>query len=111
MEQNELNTENKEGMLYESSSGRTPEDVLNTIAVWTLRIGLVFSALLIIGAFQNEHPRYHGGPIGPAGGSTIQEGYLITGICLFLSSIVTWGVLKVICNISNNLREINKKLK
>ena len=30
---------------------------------------------------------------------------------ILISSIVTWGVLIVLCNISNNLQEINKKLK
>ena len=51
---------------------------------------------------------------------------LIAGIALFfafvnenkalafgvlISSIATWGVLIVLCNISNNLHEINKKMK
>lgn len=30
---------------------------------------------------------------------------------ILISSIVTWGVLIVLCNISNNLHEINKKMK
>ena len=29
---------------------------------------------------------------------------------ILISSIVTWGVLIVLCNISNNLHEINKKM-
>lgn len=36
---------------------------------------------------------------------------IITAFSLLISSVVTWSVLKVICNISNNLHEINSKMK
>lgn len=36
---------------------------------------------------------------------------MIWSVTLLISSIVTWVVLKVLCNISNNLHEINKKMK
>lgn len=39
------------------------------------------------------------------------ENDLVTPFILLISSIITWSVLKVLCNISDNLHEINSKLK
>lgn len=36
---------------------------------------------------------------------------IIASIVLLISSVITWATLKVFCNISNNLQEINKKMK
>lgn len=64
------------------------ELVLTFIAYFTLILGIIAFIHLI------EH-----------GDNTV------TPFILLISSIVTWSVLKVLSNISNNLHEINSKMK
>lgn len=39
------------------------------------------------------------------------NGNITIAFCILISSIITWAVLKVLSNISNNLHEINSKMK
>lgn len=78
---NQSNHDNKK----ESSSA---ESVLTFIAYFTLISGIMAFIYLL----------KHGDDI-------------VTPFILLISSIVTWSVLKVLCNISNNLHEINSKMK
>lgn len=64
------------------------ENILGCIAILTLVLGIIGSIVIL----------------------TIMEEKLSALFC-FISSIITWAVLKVLCNISNNLHEINKKMK
>lgn len=79
------------------------EETLSTIATWILIIGIIVSILLITTGLSKINE----------GRDEEETGYslLIITAWLLPSSIISWGVLTVICNISNTLHEINKKLK
>lgn len=62
------------------------ENVLAIIAFLTLILGIIVFIIL----FDND---------------------TVLAFGILISSIVTWGVLIVLCNISNNIHEINKKMK
>lgn len=82
--------------------GKTPEEILSIIAKAVLWIGISVSVILILGAtseyFMDEN---------------IETGnsLLVSALYIAPMSIVSWAVLKVLCNISNNIREINEKIK
>lgn len=113
METNELNTENivskapssnnnEKNEIQQNPAEQKPEEALDAIASCTLILGIVASILLLIVGFAKIE-RHSTEILGWS--SFIASAYLL------ITSIITWGVLKVLCNISNNLREINKKLK
>ena len=75
------------------------ESVLNIIAKATLILGTITAIIMFfIGA--DKFSDYE-----------IGIELIIASIVLLISSVITWATLKVFCNISNNLQEINKKMK
>lgn len=62
------------------------ENVLTIVAYLTLIVGIIASVTII------------------------KKEDIVLGFGILISSVVTWAVLKVLCNISNNLHEINKKM-
>ena len=90
--------ENKKNKLDEEAIGKA-ESVLNVIAIATLILGTIAAiSLFFIGV--DKYSDYG-----------IGRTLMIWSVALLISSILTWAVLKVLCNISNNLHEINKKMK
>ncbi|MDC2163422.1 hypothetical protein [Bacteroides thetaiotaomicron] len=75
------------------------ESVLNIIAKVTLILGTIAAIILFFVGFD----KYSDYGIGIE--------LIIASIVLLISSVITWAALKVFCNISNNLQEINKKMK
>lgn len=75
------------------------EDVLISIAKWALISGIIIAIILFCVGVRNTDR-----------GDT---GYIQIGIALyiFFCSIIISAFLKVLCNISNNLDEINSKMK
>lgn len=63
------------------------ENVLTIVAYLTLIVGIIASVIII------------------------KKEDIALGFGILISSVVTWAVLKVLYNISNNLYEINKKMK
>lgn len=83
----------------ETSPQGDSEFVLNIIAKIILYGGLISAVVLFFkGLADNTYK---------------DDGYLLMIIspCVLFLSVITWGVLKVLCNISNNLHEINSKTK
>lgn len=77
------------------------ERALNTVAKVILWIGLIISVILLLGGIAScVNNREDQGAI-----------LLIAVIPTLVSAITIQALLKVICNISNNLREINHKIK
>lgn len=91
-----------EGLPQETSYCNWSEKCLSTIATAILIVGILASFILLsmginyLSSYSKESL-----------GSAIIE----KAVCLFLSSFILWGTLKVLCNISNNLHEINTKMK
>ena len=75
------------------------KSVLNIIAKVTLILGTIAAIILFFVGFD----KYSDYGIGIE--------LIIASIVLLISSVITWATLKVFCNISNNLQEINKKMK
>ncbi|MCS2582238.1 hypothetical protein [Bacteroides sp.] len=77
------------------------ESVLNIIAKATLILGTITAIIMFfVGAGVDKFSDYE-----------IGIELIIASIVLLISSVITWAILKVLCNISNNLHEINKKMK
>lgn len=68
------------------------EKILAIIASITLWGGMIISVICIIGGIAAE-----------------EVFILMSFIPVLLTTLVTWAIIKVLCNISNNLREINQK--
>lgn len=81
-----------------------PEKALNVIAKIILIIGVIMAILLFFvgGYLLSDVPE-----------KNVDVGIiLLTSIMYVLpASIVMWALFKVICNISNNLHQINSKMK
>lgn len=75
------------------------ESVLNVIAKATLILGTIAAIILFFVGFD----KYSDYRIGVT--------LMIWSVAILISAVVTWAVLKILCNISNNLQEINKKMK
>ncbi|MDC2014287.1 hypothetical protein ABH007_18345 [Bacteroides thetaiotaomicron] len=75
------------------------ESVLNIIAKATLILGTI-TAIIMFFVGVDKFSDYE-----------IGIELIIASIVLLISSVITWATLKVFCNISNNLQEINKKMK
>ena len=75
------------------------ESVLNIIAKATLILGTI-TAIIMFFIGVDKFSDYE-----------IGIELIIASIVLLISSVITWATLKVFCNISNNLQEINKKMK
>ena len=86
---------------YYPNTNSTPisdsaESILEVLNVITLIFGIAAGFICFII-----------GVIGQYGSSYL----IISGICIAIISIISWAALKVILNISNNLHQINSKLK
>lgn len=90
--------EKKRNEVDEEAIGKA-ENVLNIIAKATLILGTITAIILFFVGVDKYSDYGIGGML------------MIWSIALLVSSVVTWAVLKVLCNISNNLHEINKKMK
>lgn len=90
--------EKKKNEVDEEALGKA-ESVLNVIAIATLILGTP-TAIILFFVGIDKFSDYE-----------IGITLMIWSIALLISSIFTWAVLKVLCNISNNLHEINKKMK
>ncbi len=90
--------EKKKNEVDEEALGKA-ESVLNVIAIATLILGTP-TAIILFFVGVDKFSDYE-----------IGITLMIWSIALLISSIFTWAVLKVLCNISNNLHEINKKMK
>lgn len=86
----------------DASKDSTPEHTLSVVVKVVLWVGIICSIVLIISGSSY---------LGRQSTSDLAISLLIPGILVLLSSIVLWAVLKVLCNMSNNLREINQKTK
>ena len=75
------------------------DSVLNIIAKATLILGTI-TAIIMFFIGVDKFSDYE-----------IGIELIIASIVLLISSVITWATLKVFCNISNNLQEINKKMK
>lgn len=71
------------------------ESILGILNVITLILGIAAGFICLIIGVNN----YGSGSL------------IISGICITIISIISWAALKVILNISNNLHQINSKLK
>lgn len=83
-EDNELPTQKP----VEESQSSYAENILGYIAILTLVLGLIGS-IVILNVLEEK----------------------LSALLCFISSIITWAVLKVLSNISTNLYEINSKMK
>lgn len=90
--------EKKRNEVDEEAIGKA-ENVLNIIAKAILILGTI-TAIILFFVGVDKYSDY-------GIGITL----MIWSVALLISSVVTWAVLKVLCNISNNLHEINKKMK
>ena len=93
--------EYEEILKYYPNTNSTPisdsaESILEVLNVMTLIFGIAAGFICFII-----------GVIGQYGSSYL----IISGICIAIISIISWAALKVILNISNNLHQINSKLK
>lgn len=95
---NGLQNPKKEVQLDEEAIGKA-ESVLNIIAKAILILGTI-TAIILFFVGVDKYSDY-------GIGITL----MIWSVALLISSVVIWAVLKVLCNISNNLHEINKKMK
>lgn len=83
---------------------RRAEAILSLIAQAILIVGIIASIILLfVGAYMLLNMSEHNKELGIL--------LLIYILYILPISITTWGILKVICNISNNLYEINKNTK
>lgn len=89
---------NEKMSFTEEAIGRA-EKVLSGIATAILILGTL-SAIILFFIGVDKYSDY-------GIGITL----MIWSVALLISSVVMWAVLKVLCNISNNLHEINKKMK
>lgn len=80
---------------------KTPEETLSVIAKAVLWIGIATCVIFIIGGIDNLTDF----------NETMGIIYIALGLFILVASIVTWAALKVLFNISNNLRQINQKTK
>lgn len=88
------------GSVTEEAAPKTPEMVLETVSTVVLWAGILVGVILFfIGKYMIDDSE-----------EAIGYALLITIIPTVLSSVVVWAVLRVLCNISNNLNDINKKL-
>lgn len=71
----------------ENKQSSNAENVLTIVANITLIVGIMVSIVII------------------------NKESTALGLGILAFSLVTWAVLKVLCNISNNLHEINSKMK
>lgn len=94
----ELYKPKKQVEVDEEAIGKA-EIVLNIIAKATLILGTIAAIILFFVGFD----KYSDYGIGIT--------LMIWSVAILISTVVTWAVLKVLCNISNNLQEINKKMK
>lgn len=83
------------GVIHNDSKD-SAEKTLRTIATVTLIIGIILSIIVLGISFS-------GFPGAPA--------LIIAAIAIFISSLISWAVLKVFCNISLKLSSIENKLK
>lgn len=90
--------EKKKNEVDEEAIGKA-ESVLNVIAIATLILGTP-TAIIIFFVGVDKFSDYE-----------IGIELITASIVLLISSVITWAILKVLCNISNNLHEINKKMK
>ena len=90
--------EKKKNEVDEEALGKA-ESVLNVIAIATLILGTP-TAIILFFVGVDKFSDYE-----------IGIELIIASIVLLISSVITWATLKVFCNISNNLQEINKKMK
>lgn len=90
--------EKKKNEVDEEAIGKA-ESVLNVIAIATLILGTP-TAIILFFVGVDKFSDYE-----------IGIELIIASIVLLISSVITWATLKVFCNISNNLQEINKKMK
>ena len=93
--------EYEEILKYYPNTNSTPisdsaESILEVLNVITLIFGIAAGFICFII-----------GVIGQYGSSYL----IISGICIAIISTISWAALKVILNISNNLHQINSKLK
>ncbi len=99
-----VTTSNDGGSNVNISNGA--ENTLETIAVTVLILGILASIICLFTICFIQDPKYdyiESKIFNPSG--------FATTIAILLSSITTWGLLKVISNISKTLKEINKKMK
>lgn len=75
------------------------EIVLSIIAKATLISGIIIAIIMFFVGVK-KYPDYE-----------MSEMLIVWSIPMLISSVITWAVLKVLCNISNNLHKINKKIK
>lgn len=94
----ELYKPKKEVQLDEEAIGKA-EIVLNIIAKVTLILGTIVAIILFFFGVD----KYSDYGIGIT--------LMIWSVALLISSVVMWAILKVLCNISNNLHEINSKMR
>lgn len=95
----ELYKSPKQVKVDEEAIGKA-ESVLNIIAIATLILGTITAIILFFVGVDKyaDHEKRTG------------ELLMIWSVALLISSVFTWAVLKVLCNISNNLHEIKKKM-
>jgi len=95
----ELYKPHKQEVVDKEDITRRAEATLSLIAQASLIIGIIVSVILfVLGLKICNYYR------------EIGYSLLISTLVIMISSVTTWGVLKVLCNISNNLHEINKKM-
>lgn len=70
------------------------EKLLDGINTALLIIGIFATIILAFAAFTNP-----------------EEGYFIAAIVVLSTTVVSWAMVRVLLNISNNLHQINSKLK
>lgn len=90
--------EKKKNEVDEEAIGKA-ESVLNVIAIATLILGTP-TAIILFFVGVDKFSDYE-----------IGIELITASIVLLISSVITWAILKVLCNISNNLHKINKKMK
>ena len=96
----ELYKPHKQEVVDNEDITRRAEAILSLIAQASLIIGIIVSVILfVLGLKICDYYR------------EIGYSLLISTLVIMISSVATWGVLKVLCNISSNLHEINKKMK
>lgn len=85
------------------------ENVLNVIANVVLWVGLIVTlfCLFTLTTTKVVDPTYH---YSIHYDTVFNPGGLVISVGVLLSTVTTWALLKVVANISKNLKEINAKM-
>ena len=104
---NDINSDNTEAAIPTNNSAEKALNVIAYIVLWGGIIATVF-CLFALTTTKVVDPTYtysiHYDTIFNPGG-------LVISIGVFLSTLTTWALLRVIANISTTLKDINSKMK